>query len=143
MSLFVRTLLIWLLVLAMPAQAVGAATMAFCGPGHHGGAAPRAEMDITSGHAHHGHAVSVQALGSGAGVEATPTDAAAAVEMSSQATTQTCSACASCCTVGAIPGTAPGVPITDAAPTVFTTVAPAVDAFAAAGPERPPRQICA
>ena len=43
--------------------------------------------------------------------------------------------------VGAILTTVPVVPATEAAPTVYTTVVPTVDAFAADGPDRPPRNV--
>jgi hypothetical protein len=45
--------------------------------------------------------------------------------------------------MGAILTTEPAVPATDSASAVFTTVAPTVDAFAADGPERPPRSVLA
>jgi len=56
---------------------------------------------------------------------------------------QKCSACASCCSLGAILNTVPVIPVADSAPTVFATVMPTVDAFAADGPDRPPRNILA
>lgn len=56
---------------------------------------------------------------------------------------QKCSACASCCSLGAILTTVPVVPVTDSAPTVFAAVVPTVDAFAADGPDRPPRNVLA
>lgn len=43
--------------------------------------------------------------------------------------------------MGAILTTVPVVPATDSAPIVFTTVVPTVDAFAADGPDRPPRNV--
>src|SRR3990167_1737309 len=142
MGLLVRTLLIWLLVLAVPAQGAAAATMAFCGPDHHGSGSALAEVSAAvSKHSHHGDTESVHEIRSGALATMAAADDAPAVAKSSQAAKQKCSACASCCSLGAILTTVPGVPATDSAPTVFTSVAPTVDAFAADGPDRPPRNV--
>ena len=45
--------------------------------------------------------------------------------------------------MGAILATVPAVPATEPAPTVFATLAPAVEAFATDGPDRPPRDVLA
>ena len=53
MALPIRTLLIWLLALALPAQAVAAATMAFCGPQHaHEAVAAQPHSATPAQHAH-------------------------------------------------------------------------------------------
>ena len=53
MTLWMRSVLIWLLVLAVPAQAIAAASMAFCGPDHHPAAAARQQAQVArSEHAH-------------------------------------------------------------------------------------------
>jgi hypothetical protein len=144
MGLVVRTLLIWLLVLAVPAQGVAAATMAFCGPSHHGGGSPRAELSATSAeHSHHGDALAGHELDADAAPVVTGADEVSVIVKASQAAKQKCSACASCCSLGAILTTLPLVPTTDSAPTVFVTVVPTVDAFAADGPDRPPRYVVA
>jgi hypothetical protein len=144
MARFVRTLLIWLMVLAIPAQGLAAATRAFCGPNYHSGGSARAEASETvSSHSHHGAAPSVhESDSSGATAEAIAGEAPD-TSKSGSGTKQKCSACASCCSVGAIPTSWPHVPATDAAPTVFTAVVPTVDAFAAGGPDRPPRHVLA
>ena len=59
--MLIRTLLIWLLALAIPAQGAAASTMAFCGAGHHGGTAAATADDAAAGHVHGGH-LSVAAL---------------------------------------------------------------------------------
>lgn len=116
--------------------------MAFCGPNHHGGGAPGAEVRATvSAHSHHGEAVSAHEFDSGASADAALADDASALTKASQAAKQKCSACASCCSLGAILSTVSVVPPTDPAPTVFATVVPTVEAFAAVGPDRPPRNI--
>ena len=146
MGFLVRTLLIWLLVLAVPAQGAAAATMAFCGPNHHGGGSPRAEVSATSSeHSHHGDAMAGHELDATADAAAVvaSADEVSVVVKASQAAKQKCSVCASCCSLGAILTTVPVVPATDSAPTVFTTVVPTVGAFAADGPDRPPRYVVA
>lgn len=146
MGLFVRTLLIWLLVLAVPAQGAAAATMAFCGPNHHSGGSPRAEVSATSSeHSHHGDAMAGHELDATADAAAVvaSADEVSVVVKASQAAKQKCSVCVSCCSLGAILTTVPVVPATDSAPTVFTTVVPTVGAFAADGPDRPPRYVVA
>lgn len=146
MGFLVRTLLIWLLVLAVPAQGAAAATMAFCGPNHHGGGSPRAEVSATSSeHSHHGDATAGHELDATADAAAVvaSADEVSVVVKASQAAKQKCSVCVSCCSLGAILTTVPVVPATDSAPTVFTTVVPTVGAFAADGPDRPPRYVVA
>lgn len=146
MNWFVRTLLVWLLVLAVPAQGMAAATMAFCGPNHHEGASARAATIVASEHAHHGDSLSVHGLDAGASADMASADTASvnahpAAEKASQASQKKCSACASCCSLGALLSTVPVVPATDPAPAVFITVVPSVLAVAADGPDRPPRYV--
>ena len=43
--------------------------------------------------------------------------------------------------MGAMLTAVPVVPVTDSAPPMFATVVPSVDAFAADGPDRPPRSV--
>lgn len=145
MALLIRTLLIWLLVLAIPAQGAAAATMAFCGPNHHGGEPTRAmEASQSSDHAHHaedgaqvdGHAVDAEATD-----DAFSAQDASTVAEASPAAKQKCSACASCCSLGAILSTVPVIPDADSAATVFAAVVPTVDSIAADGPHRPPRNV--
>lgn len=70
-------------------------------------------------------------------------DEASALIKASHAAKQKCSACASCCSLGAILTAVPDIPVTESAPTVFATVVPTVDAFAVDGPDRPPRIVLA
>ena len=119
MGLLVRTLLIWLLVLAVPAQGAAAATMAFCGPNHHGSSSARVEVSAaTSKHSHHGGAESVHEVRSGASTTMAAADDVPTVMKVNQASKQKCSVCASCCSMGAI-------------------------LTAADGPDRPPRNVLA
>ncbi len=150
MGLLIRTLLIWLLVLAVPAQGAAAAIMAFCGPYHHGAAAAsHTHRTSPVGHPedvkHASHADSVHAHQDIAAVA--DEDEASAVSAGSgkvvHADQQKCSACAACCSFGAILSTVLAVPAPAVTPTVFSAVVPTVDAFAADGPERPPRIVLA
>lgn len=144
MGLSIRTLLIWLLVLAVPAQAAAAATMAFCGPNHHGGGQASVSHQVVTGeHAHHGSAAQAPhghpGVATQSDVDAPAATAGTADAAQGQADKHKCSACASCCSAGAILSTVPTVPAADVSPTVFITVVPSVSAFAADGPDRPPR----
>lgn len=167
----IRTLLIWLLALALPAQGVAAATMVFCGPNHHGAGPVAHSQHANAEHAHRGSAAQQNRtqLGAshaehhgaqngaqnGAQHGAQHAGAAQADEGSSsvevakapaklkQADSQKCSACASCCSAAAILSSAPSVAAPDFSATVFATVEPSVDPFAADGPDRPPRIVLA
>jgi hypothetical protein len=146
--MFIRTLFIWLLVLAVPVQGAAAATMAFCGPNHHGGSASVQQQSATPAeHAHHGASAATahehdKVAASVDDVSAASVDSAAS-PVFSKASTQKCSACASCCSLGAILNSVLAVPEPIFSPTVFSTVVPSVDAFAADGPDRPPRYVLA
>ncbi len=162
MRALLRTLLIWMLVLAVPAQTAAAATMARCGPmhhgqgsaatlGHHGGAAaqPAADGAGSPGHvmqhgaahlahqAHHAEAPSAAAEAASELADATATDSLA------KAGAQKCSACASCCSAFALLGAVLLVPRAAPAATVFAALVASVVPFAADGPERPPRSALA
>lgn len=134
MALLVRTLLVWLLVLAVPAQGVAAATMAFCGPGHHGGtAAAAAHQTGSAEHANHrsdgAHEVASEAAGS------------SAPGLDSHVVQKKCSACAACCSISALLSPGLAVPAPTDTPTAISARAPTIAAFAADGPDRPPRNV--
>ncbi len=151
MGLLIRALLIWLLVLAVPAQGAAAAIMAFCGPHHHGGvAAAQIQPAAAASHTHHdGVVASVHEHPQAAAVadedpSATSVSAdSVASDKVSDASKHKCSACASCCSVGAILSSMLAVPAPVFTPTVFSAVVPSVDPFAADGPDRPPRIVLA
>ena len=146
MALLIRTLLIWLMVFAVPAQGAAAAVMAFCGPNHHAGtAATQARQTEAAEHSMlRSHADSPIAHQHMAAQTDESNSAAAASAESSQgshAVKQKCSACASCCSTSALLSPTLAVPALAVTPTVFSTVVPTVDAFAASGPDRPPRIV--
>jgi hypothetical protein len=124
MSLRIRTLLMWLLISALPVQGWAASMLSGCGPSHRlqmGHAAAPADVHA---HAHHHGATK---------------DHGTAKDLAKW----TCSACASCCTAAALPATTLSlqtpVPVAFAAP----SAAEAVDVFVTGGPERPPRRSLA
>lgn len=143
MGLYVRTVLISLLVLAVPAKAAAAVTLAFCGPNHHrAGQAQQVAVAVPAHHwsaaqTEHGHA-SVAAQSDGDAMTSAPASTTAPAKPV-QADEQKCSACASCCSGGAILSTMLAIPAPEVGPTVFVADVPRVDAFAASGPDRPPR----
>ncbi len=116
--------------------------MAFCGPNHHGGESTSTRSKTSSNapeRSHHRDAAPAHEVDA----DAVVADDASVVVQTGHAAKQKCSACASCCSLGAILTTVPVIPATDSAPTVFATVVPTVDAFAADGPDRPPRNVLA
>ena len=142
MSFALRTLLTWLLVLAVPAQGAAAETMALCGPNHQGGEAARSAVrSISSEHTHLGDAAPVHDVDANASANALVADDTSAVVKAGQSAMQKGSACASCCSLGAILTTVPVLPAIDSAPTVFAFVVFKVDTFAPDSPDRPPRNV--
>jgi hypothetical protein len=140
----VRTLLIWLLALALPAQGVMAATMVFCGPDHHDQAsAAVAAHDAGAAHearhfnAQSGHGAQVSHSGEAAA------DETAAPDKFAQSAIQKCSVCAACCSAAAIHGTLLKLPAVEAAAADFPALVPVVEPFASDGPDRPPRHVLA
>jgi hypothetical protein len=135
MGSWFRTLFIGLLVLAIPAKGIAAATMMFCGPHHHAAQPAVQVLNHAAQHAHHGHAAPELSELDGAG--------RAGQEAPGHADAHKCSACASCCSVAAIPGTRLAVAAVEVGATVFAVVEPSVEPFAASGPDRPPRVVLA
>ena len=147
-NFFIRTLLIWLLVLAVPAQGMAGVTMAVCGPNHAGVSSAaqspsvesieRVDQDENhaSTHVHHDRAA-----------QANEDTSASAEAWSSvkagDVSPHTCSACASCCSAAAILSMVLAVSADAHASTVFSAVVPSVDTYSADGPDRPPRIVLA
>lgn len=151
---FFRTILVCLLVLAVPAQGSAAITMAFCGPNHHG-AEPAAAVAQGVGVGHstqHAGSAEHREHGEPASphpAQAEPAEGAAASDEATEhpkfahGVKHKCSACASCCSAAAILSDLPLLPTPAAAPTVFAALVPTVGAFTPDGPERPPRHVLA
>lgn len=159
MSRLVRTLLIWLLVLALPAQGAAVAAMIGCGPRHAATAPAGAEQAVhghAQGHSHshtgpqaadHPHHPAADGAAVGHSADAS-TDASASTGQAPHSATaghaasadaHKCSVCASCCSAGAILNTVPSVPTPEIAPVVFAPLVASVAPFAVPGPDRPPR----
>lgn len=141
--MFVRMLLIWLLVLAVPAQGAAAATMAFCGPGHHDGqTAAHGHSEPAAGHSDHGRDASSAQMHHQAMAQADE-DRSATPAKFVQADKQKCSVCASCCSAAAILTTVLDLPVPPLGKTAFIALVPTIDVFIPDGPERPPRALLA
>jgi hypothetical protein len=140
MNRFLKTLMLWLLLAALPLQGIAAAMQAPCGPMERGNA-PEMAMSVES----HQHGGDVMALSDPA---ATDVGAVAAPAMSHDKSPGdgpehgTCSACASCCmSAGAPPSAAVITPIySNSLPSVVTP-APLLAGFVPAGLERPPKRL--
>lgn len=158
MGQLLRTVLIWFVALAVPAQGMAAATMMHCGPTHHGAQAaqrkvqalPDALQAAPEAHAAHGHASHVAAharMASDTGQNTTSLDASGTAQPDkdtdpvkvTKATYQKCSACASCCAGVALPSTAVMPPMIDPAREVTVLLPSCAASVVIDGPERPPR----
>jgi hypothetical protein len=156
-----RIALAWLLVVALPAKGLAAASMVFCGPAHHGAASVAVQQgqpghghgghehgghehgghdhagDAHAGHAGHGYAGHAGVHTGGDGPDTPPG------HDGMKHPTAKCSVCASCCSAAAIGSTAASVrvvpPVRDYA-VVVTMPRPGVTP---GGLERPPRSFLA
>lgn len=137
-------ILIWLLAFALPAQGVIAATRVFCGPNHHDrAAAAAAAHDAGAAHQPHDFAAHSHHEVADRHAENTASDEAAAPDKLAPSDMQKCSVCASCCSAAAIHDTVPKLFALEPVAANFAPVAPAVEPFAAEGPDRPPRNVLA
>lgn len=129
-----KFVLVWLIALALPVQALASATMLHCGPGHQRlhaaqmGTAPAAP-------GHHDHAQHQGASGQ-------QHDAGKTAPLADLGKYK-CSACAACGSGCALPSSMPVIATPEFGATVFVAVVPEVEAFAIDGPDRPPRNVLA
>ena len=148
-NFLVRTLLIWLLVLAVPAQGAAAVTMAVCGPNHAGVSAAAQSPSVASiERVHHGRIPSSTHVHRDRAAQAiedatASADATTSTKVGGDVSQHTCSACASCCSAAAILSMVLAVPAAAYTSTLFSAVVPGVDTYAAEGPDRPPRIVLA
>jgi hypothetical protein len=154
MSRLSKSLLLYLLMLAIPAQGFAASTLLFCGPVHQRGTTAQ-ESDHHSGHGHsytraadhQAHllpAVSVNSPGL-ASIDAAgdSTNSDGGLGIAGEPGKSSCSACAACCMGVAAPATEqrlqPADPaIERTAATPFRSIG-----FVTDGPRRPPRSFLA
>lgn len=138
----IRTVITWLVLLALPLQGYAAATLLHCGPDHHrmSQAAELATSDSADHviHSGHRHASGTDDAGAmKASVDAG--DDAASLHHLDKLSKFRCSACAACCMGAALPTAVLEFnPVAGtAAPTSFVTTARV--GFVTDNPERPPR----
>ena len=143
MSVFVRTLLMWLLMLAVPVQGAAAATMAFCGPNDHGAGqavsagADHAHPDGEGSEGDHHHAQEAH------DEDASPSPQAAPHAKFVHAAKHKCSACASCCAAAALPSASAAFEPPLLGNSFLPLVSRSVVLLPADGLERPPRFVLA
>ena len=130
LTCLMRHWLLCLLVLALPAQGVAAATMRFCAPAHHDMAAMAAAPAHPAAHAaaqhqHHGQVMT-----------ADPDQGSAPTEAADQSR---CSACAVCCAAMALYRSPPVLPALAASQGSVAALPASAAVFLTGGPERPPR----
>lgn len=139
MQRVLRIILMWVITLAVPVQAMAAASMIGCGPGH---MATMRGMEHSAASAYptatlpHQHSEQTTHLHANA-----PGHSAQGHEGHTHSGKGACSACSSCCMSAAMPAQlltlTTQAPVVFRAPTTFCSVA----AFLTDGPERPPRSF--
>ncbi len=155
MGHLIRTILVWLVAIAIPAQGMAAATGFHCSPGHAGMQTsqrmtqplPEASAPAHAAHGHASHAAPNADAVSDNGPSATVPDTsragqtkvAADAVKGAKSSLQKCSACASCCAGLALPSTAIMPPSIDPASAVSVLSQSMVASIFHDGPERPPR----
>ena len=148
MRAWLKFVVVWLVALALPAQAMASATMVHCGQSHQ---RMHAAQTGSNHHAsvHHQHATHGAQSSHHHDAEVADTSDHAAPpnhdadrpDRFTDLGKYKCSLCASCCAGIGLLSTMPKVPAPVFAATVFVAVVPSVDAFAADGPDRPPRIV--
>jgi hypothetical protein len=147
MNRALKTLLLWLLITALPVQGLAAVMKASCGPAHHSSlpivimaAADHHHGDATHAHHQHHHDAAMHSVADASASDShTTTDGSSAKHESAY-----CSACAACC-VGAVapPPASDWTPTHSSSETAAPSPAPLVAGFIPDGLERPPRCISA
>jgi hypothetical protein len=133
-----RTVLVWLAVLATPLQGFASATMLLCGPVH---SQPAARAQAHDGHESHApHRAAATALDAHAWPGEAGADADAVAGSGSG--DAKCSLCAAC-NAAALPVVTVSVPVERPSGPVAVQLPPARAAFVTGGPERPPRSFLA
>lgn len=141
MRLSLRSLLIWLMVLALPIQAVAAAGMQHCGAAHRlmqvastGAGAPDVHDPV--------HEATPHEHDFDAGMSADDSSDQG-VNTSALGDDFTCSACANCCSAVALPASLVRLPAPSIEDHAAALPAPEVVSFMPGGIERPPRTFLA
>lgn len=135
MSRIFNTALIWLVMLAIPAQGFAASTMLFCGPMHE----RMAGVSAASEQSGHQHASGVTPDYQHHAASQTPDDPGKAGDLAKFS----CSACAACCVGAALVASNENLPLADQTyERIISSSLPHIG-FVTGGPKRPPRSILA
>jgi hypothetical protein len=135
-----KTLLLWLIIVALPAQGVAAVIKSSCGPRHH------SLMAVASlGVYHHDHDAGSHhhnAIPAHVTLDDVAPDTSASSDSLSTAKSSYCSACAACC-VGAVapPAASLWVPANIRPERIVLSPESGVVSFIPSGLERPPKRI--
>lgn len=156
MNRLLKTLLLWILIVALPLQATAAVAKASCGPRHHtvSSVASTTAGEHLHDHGdagsapHHHHAADTHAVtdhqSGGADLTNIAHDTSTQASSAEQIKTSYCSACAACCAGAVAP---PSGEIRVALPNTFVAaMTPPAVSFTGIVPsalERPPRQLSA
>jgi hypothetical protein len=146
-----RTIMIWLLVLALPAQGLATVVMAGCKVDHHASELVSAAPHHPAGGSLHGdrdpghqYAQAHHHDGQADAQHADPLHPQQADPApTAQAAKTRCGDCGPCCSSAAVLDLALQVPEAMPTPAVFVPLVPRVEKFAIAGPDRPPRALLA
>lgn len=125
-----KLMLVWLIAIALPVQALASATLLHCGPSHQRMHASQIGTALPAA-AQHDHAQHQAA--------SVPQHDAAQAAPLAELGKYKCSACAACGSACALPSRMPVITAPESGATLFLAVVPAVAAFATCGPDRPPR----
>lgn len=146
MPRLLRTLLMWLLALALPVQGFAAASMAGCGA-RHGVAAVHSHAMGMHGHAaqlaHHAHGHLANAMAQAGHSHHADEGATSGHHHDGKFSKTSCSACASCCMSAALPATLVVFEATRVRDTFVSLAPQPVASFVSGGLERPPRPVLA
>ena len=141
-----RSLLIWLMALALPIQAVAAAGMLHCGAAHRLMQVGSASADALDGHDRVHEAAPHQHVDADTGLDTEmsagdPSDEGP--NYTALGDDYTCSACANCCSAVALPASMVRLPAPPIAAHAAALPATNIDSFMPSGIERPPRTFLA
>ena len=146
MRFSVRSLLIWLMVLAVPVQAIAASAMQHCGPAHQ-----LMQAGLTAASSADGLDQAHDAVPHEHSEAATVSDDQQSVDDVSDATLKagalgddyTCSACANCCSAVGLPSAVVRIPEPPIAVHASALSASTLFSFVPGGLDRPPRTFLA
>lgn len=150
LSRLVRSVLMWLLAVALPIQGASAVTMLACGPVHSSvAAAVSGVMPAAADHDHAAHLLDIAADHAAPAEEASSAAngygevGPGTAQSLHKASKGKCSACASCCSAAFLPTEVVAVRLPAATQFVSPLLPAWVAVFQTDGPDRPPRLILA